>query len=325
MSRARERLVFSATAPYQPPGSSWWQRVEGVAAPWQPALAGLADAAVDLDAPPLRVLPPWLGCRAGSTSRPRRPIAAPVAPRPPPGDDHATRLGKAVHRVLEWAGAAPPTGRLRCLAEAAAREFDVAAAEVETHRRRDLEQPRLRAILPRTALSLGRQRGRRGRWRGCPEDRPPRRPRGRRRTDLVGARLQAASCPASRIPHTGPSCAATRAPCDASSRAPRCAVRSSAVRAALPRSTVDRGRGRRRARTKRGIEHVRSRLICETAWPSAGVQSARPLIPAMLAHAHADMTPGPTRAFGRFGLKALSARASRRWSGSPTTPAAGPR
>ncbi len=133
MSRARELLVFSATAPYQVPADrSWWQRIEGVAAPWQPALAGAADATADVDVPVLRVLPPWRGPVLASTAS-TASTAAPAlaASRPPPGEDEPTRLGKAVHRVLEWAAAAPSDVAIAFLADAAAREFDVAAVEVE--------------------------------------------------------------------------------------------------------------------------------------------------------------------------------------------------
>jgi ATP-dependent helicase/nuclease subunit A len=48
----------------------------------------------------------------------------------PDRDDASSRLGRAVHRVLEWAAAAEADADLQRLAEAAAREFAVPPAEV---------------------------------------------------------------------------------------------------------------------------------------------------------------------------------------------------
>ncbi|MBX3623719.1 MAG: UvrD-helicase domain-containing protein [Rhizobacter sp.] len=115
MTRARERLVFSRTEPHLA-GASWWARVEALAQPWQPAAP--AQAVVDEVSPiELQVLP------AGPPARP-----APVAPRSP--DTPATRLGQAVHRVLEWATGQPAVVDLADLAEAAAAEFGAPASEV---------------------------------------------------------------------------------------------------------------------------------------------------------------------------------------------------
>ncbi|HEX6708089.1 MAG TPA: UvrD-helicase domain-containing protein [Albitalea sp.] len=122
MTRAKSRLVFSATEPSRAGGAvSWWQRVQGQLRPWEPSAegAGLA-AAVPGPHAVLSVLPA---------------VAPPAAvPSPPPraDDDAASRLGQAVHRVLEWAAA--PGRRaavdLAALAASAAREFGVDAPEV---------------------------------------------------------------------------------------------------------------------------------------------------------------------------------------------------
>lgn len=115
MTRARERLVFSRTEPHLA-GASWWARVEALAQPWQPAAP--AQAVVDEVSPiELQVLP------AGPPARP-----APAAQRSP--DTPATRLGQAVHRVLEWATGQPAVVDLADLAEAAAAEFGAPASEV---------------------------------------------------------------------------------------------------------------------------------------------------------------------------------------------------
>ena len=122
MSRARERLVFSATEPSRTlDAPSWWQRIEPHALPWQP-LAGeprhgdAADPVVSL-----QVLPAWHDVERAA-----------VAAEPDHVDnDDASRLGQAVHRVLEWAcapGAAAPD--LTVLAAAAAHEFAVHETDV---------------------------------------------------------------------------------------------------------------------------------------------------------------------------------------------------
>ena len=128
MSRARERLVFSATAPYQPPKEpSWWQRVEPQAQPWPlaPGLSDVAPAAVGpTDMATVATLPAatWL-----------RAAAAPATPAAGRADDaQAGRLGEAVHRTLEWA-AEPGRAEavdIELLASAAAQAFGVERAAV---------------------------------------------------------------------------------------------------------------------------------------------------------------------------------------------------
>lgn len=116
MTRARERLVFSRTEPHHA-GASWWARVEGLAQAWQPATPAHA---VDGVASPivLQALP-------AGRAVPRTTL--PVLRSP---DTPATRLGQAVHRVLEWASARAATPDLAELAEAAAAEFGAPVAEV---------------------------------------------------------------------------------------------------------------------------------------------------------------------------------------------------
>lgn len=115
MTRARERLVFSATQPYiRPSAISWWQRVTGHAELWVPGPAtAMAASAVPIRLP---ALPEW------------EPAPPPVARQPSPDDGPATRLGRAVHRVLEWCAAkADPDHVLRCSTRAA-EEFSVESA-----------------------------------------------------------------------------------------------------------------------------------------------------------------------------------------------------
>ncbi len=118
MTRARRRLVFSATQPRprQNAPANWWQRIEALATPWpaQDTADGVMPVRSD-PAPQVLVLPPW--------SPPALPPAA--APRE---ESDASRLGQAVHRVLEWHGG--NGGALDPLAAAAAAEFGAPAEEV---------------------------------------------------------------------------------------------------------------------------------------------------------------------------------------------------
>ena len=131
MSRAKERLVFSATEPsWRTPRPSWWERVAPLAAVWssdptralaaQPGSAAAPPATLQVLAPLQRSDP-----AAGAT------LPLPSTARSP--DTDATRLGSAVHRVLEWATAAPLARDvdLGPLAHAAAIEFGAAAEATE--------------------------------------------------------------------------------------------------------------------------------------------------------------------------------------------------
>ena len=117
MTRARERLVFSRTEPHRAT-PSWWERVEGLAQAWEPAAVHQTRHADGNGAIVMQALPVW--------------TPEPAMPRPPrEADSDVSRLGQAVHRVLEWASAsAAPSADIDHLAAAAAGEFTVAAAEV---------------------------------------------------------------------------------------------------------------------------------------------------------------------------------------------------
>jgi ATP-dependent helicase/nuclease subunit A len=89
MTRAKERLTFSATEPYSRREPTWWDRVSPLATQQAAAAAPPPSAAPRV--PVLRELP------AVSVE--------PAGERPRAHDDEASRLGQAVHRVLEWATA----------------------------------------------------------------------------------------------------------------------------------------------------------------------------------------------------------------------------
>jgi ATP-dependent helicase/nuclease subunit A len=147
MTRARERLVFSATAPYRRGTDlSWWQRIEGMAGALPSALRAVSNRATAPESISSRTLPRWVGAAAFE------PVRAPSGDAKP-GTDDASRLGQAVHRTLEWAaaglGAAPP---LTALAEAAAREFMVPGGEVARLASRIWESPACARFFRGTAL-----------------------------------------------------------------------------------------------------------------------------------------------------------------------------
>jgi ATP-dependent helicase/nuclease subunit A len=112
MSRARELLLFSRTAPRRAGGDvSWWSRV-------LPHCTAL-DAAAPLPAPTRTDEPIVIH----ELPLPAEGTASTPMPRPQPS--YAARLGRAVHRVLQWAGAATGEADLAELAAAAAAEFDL--------------------------------------------------------------------------------------------------------------------------------------------------------------------------------------------------------
>jgi ATP-dependent helicase/nuclease subunit A len=128
MTRARERLVFSATEPHRPSADeSWWRRISAHAVAWAPAaVSRSAPPALTSAAITLRCLPLW--------PTPPEAERTPSAKAEPPAvadNPAASRLGQAVHRVLEWAAAPGRTEPdITLLASAAAREFGVTAADV---------------------------------------------------------------------------------------------------------------------------------------------------------------------------------------------------
>ena len=114
LTRARQTLVISSIEPYRPAPDSWWRRLHDLASelpqPVPPApaatLAGAADWFNLQELPPATVLP-------------RSPDIEKLAE-----DSPAARIGKAMHRLLEW-GAWGDVQQA-----AAAREFALAPAQI---------------------------------------------------------------------------------------------------------------------------------------------------------------------------------------------------
>ena len=124
MTRAKERLIVSATQPRRRgTGNSWWTRVEPHAAAWAiPQDESRKDRQVEA----IRLL-----------QLPQLQFASTESiPEPMPLPDEASvpqRLGRAVHRWLEWATAQavqPGATALSHFATHAAIEFNVAAEQV---------------------------------------------------------------------------------------------------------------------------------------------------------------------------------------------------
>ena len=146
MTRAREWLVFSRTEPHHAgAGRSWWQRVQALAQPWEPAPTTVAMASTV--------------ATTATTARETAPCTVPLLPtllrRSQPGaptradNPAAARLGQAVHRALEWLGqpgaaAAGNVGseeRIAHASMAAATAFDVDAGAVRAYVQRILASP----------------------------------------------------------------------------------------------------------------------------------------------------------------------------------------
>ena len=140
MTRARERLVFSATGTSQPaPGTNWWQRIEPHATDW-PARASTVAAPAAAD-PPLRLsVLPDLARRDAAGALALQDNGAGSNPSDAAESD-STRLGRAVHRLLEWAGASSEIGDLDLWAGAAAQEFGARPQEAAQVARRILDSP----------------------------------------------------------------------------------------------------------------------------------------------------------------------------------------
>ncbi len=153
LTRAKERLVLSATQPHRgEPGLSWWDRMAPHAAPWEPDKPANAEIgrAIALDATVrLKVLPRWE----------RGPDIAPDQPRSgedTEGDSSAMQcLGRAVHRFLEWAAPGLRSTAVQDrpqLADRAAREFGANEEQVLAIGSTILSSPESASFFDRTAL-----------------------------------------------------------------------------------------------------------------------------------------------------------------------------
>lgn len=121
MTRAKRRLVFSATEPHRSASrASWWQRVMAHAQPMPVPSLPARQALPAAGAAVLDDLPRW------------RHVAQQLPLVLAADDDANSRLGQAVHRVLEWISAAQRGGEsdIELHSRAAATEFGVDEREV---------------------------------------------------------------------------------------------------------------------------------------------------------------------------------------------------
>lgn len=174
MTRAKRRLVFSATVPHRPSAHRWWPRVEPVCAPWAPGPRP-AEAIRDLepvDAPgpgasvtgPRSTGPAVPGAPVTLWVLPAAVTAAGARPAVPQGDAPvpddpagraARRVGLAVHRALEWwfapagggsAASASDRVPVDALVRRAAREVGADPGAVARIVQRIVQRPELRVF-----------------------------------------------------------------------------------------------------------------------------------------------------------------------------------
>jgi ATP-dependent helicase/nuclease subunit A len=118
MTRARGTLVISSIEPHRATTDSWWQRLQGLVPPLasSPGRASLASPSTPLqsDIFQLQVLP----------CLPKTPALAALAEAREDEDAASARIGKAMHRLLEWGGAVSSQQ-----VTAVAREFRLSPAQ----------------------------------------------------------------------------------------------------------------------------------------------------------------------------------------------------
>ena len=131
MTRARHTLVISSIVPHRVTTDSWWQRLQAVAPPLEVAMAEVdmcLDVAIEVATPSGALFiqeTTDLLISAPDVARAAPPAAAifmlpelPPAPAvkapdedldaEPPEDPAIARIGKAMHRLLEWGGPSSP-------------------------------------------------------------------------------------------------------------------------------------------------------------------------------------------------------------------------
>jgi ATP-dependent helicase/nuclease subunit A len=124
LTRAKDTLLISRTPPISvPPGLTWWARLQPLAAPWPAGAAAVAAAPTHAS----HVAWP-LSWRSSQLPEPSQSSVG--IDRSDAASERLARLGRAVHRWLEWAARDPAADR-QTLAHSAARAFGAdGAAEV---------------------------------------------------------------------------------------------------------------------------------------------------------------------------------------------------
>ncbi|MBH1965149.1 MAG: UvrD-helicase domain-containing protein [Comamonadaceae bacterium] len=137
MTRARERLVLSSVTPHVASVSSWWQRIEALAEPEAAPSSEYSDSALPQASFELLEVPSL----AGVSALPESSGAFVEFGQPEPEVSDASRLGQAMHWLLEHAADTPLGWRPERLGQAMQR-FDASVdqlARAEALARRILE------------------------------------------------------------------------------------------------------------------------------------------------------------------------------------------
>ena len=120
LTRARHTLAISSITPHREATGSWWQRLSGlvahhIALVQEPARISAVPGGIDTDfylkELPMAVIPPVLDVLAAN--------AGDAMPQAEDDDTPQARIGKAMHRLLEWGDASEQN------AAAAGREFSL--------------------------------------------------------------------------------------------------------------------------------------------------------------------------------------------------------
>ena len=115
MTRARKRLVLSSVTPHSQPASSWWSRIEELADAIDAPAVEHEHHDANLASFELLDLPPAVGPLL--TNSPDA-VATSEAASSEPHDSEASRLGQAMHWLLEHASDTPEGWRQERLAQA---------------------------------------------------------------------------------------------------------------------------------------------------------------------------------------------------------------
>jgi len=123
LTRAQQRLVLSSVQPHNPNGASWWQRLQALCTPLEAPSAATAVTGVPVGAFRLPILPPvpvdhaQVAIKTGAMQ-----AAAKATPE--------SRIGQAMHRLLEWA-ALDAAGWTPQQVQRVAAEFGLEPAQAE--------------------------------------------------------------------------------------------------------------------------------------------------------------------------------------------------
>lgn len=123
LTRAQQRLVLSSVQPHQANGASWWQRLQALCTPLEAPSAATALTSAPVGAFMLPILPPvpvdhaQVAIKTGAMQ-----AAAKATPE--------SRIGQAMHRLLEWA-ALDAAGWTPQQVQRVAAEFGLEPAQAE--------------------------------------------------------------------------------------------------------------------------------------------------------------------------------------------------